>query len=227
MTLGICSTTIDWDATGSMLQGIGQMATLPLLIWATHVGRQTITKYRQQHQSEKAVAAAERVLTAAYAAREAISSVRSPLIEIVEQERAERKLREEQDLSGIDPVSVKKLARAQLYLTRLNNAKAEFDAVWAVMPTARAFFGEDVYNALDNIAHQRRVIQVSAESIVDDDGRDKSFSQSIRGDLTRGGKNDELGKLVDDSVAFLEEQLLPILRAEPIKKQPKPKAEKP
>lgn len=228
MTLGICSTTIDWDATGSMLQGIGQMATLPLLVWATFVGRQTIAKYRQQHQSEKAVAAAERVLTAAYAARDAIASIRSALIEGGEIERAQEKLSGGGAIEAMDALSrrrIEKLARGQVYYDRLNAAKAEFTALFDAMPMGRAYFGPDVYDALEAIAHKRRIIQVSADSLAEDDNSDKAFSRSIRADLSRSG-DDELGKHVGAQVALLEERLLPILRAEkPKKPKKKPRSQ--
>lgn len=229
MTLGICSTAIDWDATGSMLQGIGQMITLPLLAWATWVGRQTITKYRQQHQSEKAVAAAERVLTAAYAARDAIASVRSPLVESAEIERAKAALMPPglEAFNALAERKAEKLARGQVYLDRLNAAKEDFKVIWEAMPMGRAYFGHEVYTAMENIAHQRRVIQVSAEELAHDDGTDKEHSRSIRADLSRATKNDPLGNHVDAQVTLLEERLLPILRSEPPKNYRAPKVGKP
>lgn len=221
MAIGICATTIDWDATGSMLQGIGQMLTLPLLAWATWVGRQTIQKYRQQHQSEKAVAAAERVLTAAYAARDAIAAVRSPLVEGAEIERAQHKLSGGGAIEGMDPLSrrkIEKLARGQVYLDRLTASKDDFQAVWDAMPMGRAYFGVEVYGAMEEIAHQRRVIQVSAEELAHDDGKDREHTNSLRADLSRAGKDDALGKHVEVQVALLEDKLLPILRSEPPRK---------
>lgn len=202
-----------------MLQGIGQLATLPLLAWATLVGRQTIAKYRQQHSSEKAVAAAERVLTAAYAARDAIASVRSPLVESGEIHRAQRALADGVAIEELDPLSrrkIEKAAKGQVYFDRLNAAGDQFKALYEAMPSARAYFGSEVYSALEKIAHQRRVIQVSADELAGDDGSDREHSRSLRADLSWSNKDDNLGSYVEEQVNLLEQKLLPILRPEPL-----------
>lgn len=193
------------------------MGTLPLIAWATYVGRQTIQKFRQQHQSEKTVAAAERVLTAAYAARDAFSAVRSPMIEAAELDRAERKVRSEYDFpEEFDQIdinnSVEKLRRTQVYYTRINSVKAEIDSILAVSPIARAYFGKKVYDALERILHQRRVVLISADALGHDDGMDKSHTRTIHADLSSAVGDDDLGKVIDNQVEFIETVLLPILR---------------
>lgn len=211
----ICSIPVDWDATGSFLSGTAGWAGIGALVWATLKGRQTFQDYRAAKATDKQVEAAERVLTAAYAARSAISDVRSPLIEIAEQQRAERKLDESADGFRDLPSSKKaKYARAQLYLDRLNSVRPQFAAVWDVLPIARAHFGEDVQKALEDIAHQRRVIQVAAEELAEDDQKDREFTRSLHADLSRAGRPDKLGAHVDERVAQLESRLLPILRTE-------------
>lgn len=215
----ICGGAIDWDATGSMLQGWGSLLTIPVLVWAAIKGRQTFEDFSSQKRSEKHIEAAERVLTAAYNARIAIEGVRAPLVEGAEIADAERKISENgEDLSLVDPKRLERAARTQLFYTRLNAIGDEVKAVWDAMPVGLAYFGEEVHAALREIAHQRRVIQVAAESYLDDDGSDKDFSRSIRRDLYRGlGKSaadDEIAKRVQSSVEVLEGKLLPILRTE-------------
>lgn len=215
----ICQVAVDWDATGSMLQGWGSLLTIPVLIWAALKGRQTFEDYSSQKRSEKHIEAAERVLTAAYNARSAIEGVRAPLMEGAEIAAAEREIRENgEDLSLVDPQRLKRAATTQLFYTRLSAISGEINAVWDAMPIGLAYFGGEVHEALREIAHQRRVIQVAADSYLDDDGSDKAFSTSIRRELyRRSGKridDDPVAKKIQESVELLESKLLPILRAE-------------
>jgi hypothetical protein len=215
----ICGVSVDWAATGSMLQGLASLSTIPVLVWAAIKGRQTFEDYSSQKRSEKQIEAAERVLTAAYNARVAIDGVRTPLVEGSEIVAAERQISENgEDLSLVAPERLKRAATTQLFYTRLNAISDEINAVWDALPIGLAYFGEEVHEALREVAHQRRVIQVAADSFLDDDGSDKDFSRSIRRDLYRGfGKaagGDPISEKVQASIELLESKLLPILRAQ-------------
>jgi hypothetical protein len=206
---------IDWDATGSMMQGWGSILTLPVLVWAAVQGRQTIKDYSIQKRSDKHIDAAERILTAAYNARLAIEGVRSPLIEGREIAEAQRRIDENgEDLSVVNPARLQRASTTQVFYTRLNSIAEEIAAVWDAVPIALAYYGEDVSEALRQIAQQRRVIQVAADGYLDDDGSDKEFAKSLRLTLYRGlgEKNDPVTSKIKLAVELLETRLLPVLR---------------
>jgi len=139
------------------------------------------------------------------------------MIESAELDRAERTIRSEYDFPDVfDQIdidnTVKKLRHTQVYYTRMNSVKSEIDAIYTVSPIARAYFGKNVYDALEKILHQRRLILISADALGHDDGMDKSHTRAIQADLSRAVGDDDLGKLVDDQIVFIEKMLLPILR---------------
>lgn len=219
MLHNFCGAAIDWDATGSFLSGTAGWAGIAALIWATFKGRQTFKDYREQKQTEKQIDAAERVLTAAYNCRSAIEGIRANLMEGSELERAEATLVEQgHDLKALTDDKKRRAITAQAFYNRMNQFRADFDAVWDVTPIALAYFGDDIHDALRTIAHQRRVIQVSADSYVQDDGSDKAFSIAVKRDLWTGhGKSaeeDPVANKVDEAIKLLEERMHPILRAD-------------
>lgn len=217
--LSICSAAIDWDATGSMMQGIGGFLAVAGVIWATKQGRDAVSDWRTQKQDERAIGAAERVLTAAYKARTSLEGIRANLTTGAELTRAMDKLKADHpDIVDLPDARQRRLTQTQAIFNRINAYKDDWDEVFAVMPIANAYFGNEIEAQLEELARQRQVVSVSADSFAEDDGTDVEFTKQIRADIWRGltfnGVQDPVATNVAAAILIIENRLLPVLRSD-------------
>lgn len=205
---------IDWDATGSMLSGIGTLIGAGAVVGAAWVGRATFRSWKAQRVEERRMDAAERILTLAYRLRYAFNSVRGRGIFEFETKAAEEKLDANvSDWRSKEQGEQGRMTTAQVILNRLNSRREDWQEIWTLKPVALALFGSEVETSLHAFWTHYVAVEVSASGYAEDDGTDKDFSKSIRRDLF-GGKDDEVGPGVETAIASLEAQLLPILRME-------------
>ena len=106
------------------------------------------------------------------------------------------------------------MTTAQVYLTRLANEHAQWEELIACLPLARAYFGRRAEQALDNFWKQRGAIDVAARMYAEE--LDRKHRQQYEGDLWCGynqARNlpDPIDSAIEQSIATLEEVLLPIL----------------
>lgn len=215
----ICGGSIDWAATGAMLQGWGTWVGSIAVVIAAKLGRDAVSDWRRQKQIEHAIVAADRVLTAAYDVKSSIEGIRANMMFGGELKRAEEKLVENGLVKAdTDDARWKRMITAQGFFNRLADNASYFQELWKVMPAAKAYFGEEAEAALLELVRQRSVISAAAEGWVDEDGNDPEFQKKLRGDLWRGhGKyreQDAMANAVDAQISTLDRMLLPILRAD-------------
>jgi len=200
-------------------QGIGGFLAVAGVIWATKQGRDAVADWRTQKQDERAIGAAERVLTAAYKARTSLDGIRANFMTSAELTRAMDKLKTDYpDVVGFSDARQRRLAHSQAIFNRINAYKADWDELFAVMPIANAYFGAEIEAQLEQLARQRQIVSVSADSYGEDDGSDPEFTKQIRADIWRGltyeGVKDPVATRVTEAVICIEQRLLPVLRSD-------------
>jgi hypothetical protein len=209
-------TATEWAALGGVLSGVGTVIGALAVIGAAWLASNTFETWRRQTLSQRRIEQAERILNAAYKARRALAYVRSPLMEVHELDAAEKHLEKQDSWAGVDANRRKKLVSAQGYYNRLNAFLDERRAVDECLPMARAFFGEQVEQALELLNRQFRMVQIAIDANIWEEN-DREFARSIREDLTSSSGSDRPNKmnvLIEEQVKLIEDKLVPVLRLE-------------
>jgi len=212
----LCDAPVDWSATGDFWSGIGTMLGAVAVIYAARKGASTFQQWKQQKLGERHIEQAERIMTAVDDARDALKSVRSPMMWAHEEEAAKKKLIEgdEAGFNSNTAARQKRLVTAQAYFERLQRTRDKMLALNQCRPMGRAFFGDEIEKAIGTLAHQFLVVQTYAEASIDHEERD-DFGKKIWNALYYSDRNEdcEVTRATNESVATLEAKLLPILRA--------------
>lgn len=209
--------TVDWAATGAMLQGIGTLVGAVAVIAAAIIGGTTFKSWRRQQVAGRKLFQAERILEASYKARRALKFVRGPMIWGHELAAAEEKLKDDPQWGMQLEAKQKRLITAQAYFNRLHRVREEAAALDECLPMARALFGEDLEKAIESLRHQFWVVEVDAEAYIDDDGSDQNFTKKIRRALydikPAEGEVNEVTDKIEAAMATIEATCLPVLRS--------------
>lgn len=218
--------TIDWDATGAMLQGwgsllqgLGSIAAAVAVGVGAIVGANTYNNWRQQKLAERKMDHAEKILTSTYKARRSLSRLRSPAMWAHETDTAEKRLKESGEWDkAFGDEDKKRLAYAQAYYLRLEVTQPDQAALEDCQPIARALFGEPLEKALKTLAHQFWTVRV----YVDANHRDKKdgdpdFRRKIESTIWEGYPSEEenyLDKIIAAEIKIIEDICVPVLRDE-------------
>jgi hypothetical protein len=184
-----CVTTIDWAATGTMLQGIGTVIGALAVIGAAYIGSQTFDKWKCQKLAERHIEQAERILTATYKVRRDLAMVRSPAMWAYEMDAGEARLKElgqwDNIVGGDD--ERKRFRVTQAYYNRLASTRDDQLAVEECQPMARALFGEELEKALEKLNHQFHSVRVYVDANHNDkNGADVEFRRKIESTIWTG-----------------------------------------
>ena len=199
-----------------MLQGEGTLLGAAAVIVAAVIGGSTFKSWRRQEVAGRKLAQAERILEATYKARRALSYVRGRMIWAHELTAAEDTLKEGEQWERTFEPKQKRMVTTQAYFNRLNKTHDEQTALDACLPMARALFGEELEKAIETLRHQFWIVQVDAESYMDDEGDDREFSRKIRRGMHEvkppDGEVNEVTEKIETAVATIETTCLPVLR---------------
>lgn len=220
MRLG-CHSAIDWSATGSWMQAWATFAGAAAVLIAAWIGSARFSEWLRQQQTTRQMDAGERVLTLVYRLKRTFHSVRSSGVSGGELARAEAKLTADYPgYGGLRADHQRRLKTSQVVLTRIAGSEAEWTEFFAVLPIAKAYFGDDVELHLDRLWKQHVAVQVSAEmygdpNVTRDEARDyeADFWEGHGG--TRKAR-DKVGAEIASAVSDIEVRLLPLLRSEMI-----------
>ncbi|WP_155913865.1 hypothetical protein [Asticcacaulis sp. AC466] len=218
MKFAICSSSIDWAATGTMLQGIGTIGGVVAVVWAANKGADTFNAWRRQKVAERRLDQAERILTAAYKGRRALAEVRHAMISEHELLAAGEQMKEKEGWAAQTAPRQKRLVTAQAFYNRINRTKEEREALDQCLPMARALFSENLEQAIEKLIHQFRVVQVDVECYVDYEGTDAEFTKKLKRGMYAlkppAGEVNEVTDAMEVAVATIERICLPVLRLE-------------
>lgn len=207
--------SVDWDATGAMLQGIGSIAGAIALIFASLIGGSTFQSWRRQQLLQRQIPLAERILVVGFESRERVREVRSPIMHGAEIQAArEALIQSNVDLQSIGKKEAGRIENAQVHHDRLSQFNSTWIELQSCKASAYAHFGENVVASLDAILNVVHRIRVYSNALAQDDGSDRNFSRKILGILTSAratGEVDEIQSEIDNAITKLEETLKPIL----------------
>lgn len=198
-----------------MLQGLGTLAGALAVLIAALIGGSTFRSWRRQQIMQRQIPLAERILIAAFEARERLREVRSPLISGNEQDIARNSiLNNGLDISKFDEKRKSNIVFAQVYHERLNRHSDFWVELQSCKASAYAYFGIETVDDINKILVSISSVRIAADSKAEDDESDADFSKSIRRTLSfsrASGDVDELGKEVDEAVNSIENRLKPVL----------------
>lgn len=211
-----CVASVDWQATGAMLQGWGTLLGAGAVLIAASMG---FTAWKRQKIAERLSDHAEKILDAAYVARQGLRELRSIWMSAGELAAAEAMLDEKPDWGKLlIDAKRKRLVTTQAYFIRYNRLASVRAKVVDCLPMASALFGDELENALDKLHHQFWVVRVYAEAYAEDhNGNDLEFNQKIHKalyeapDADQGG---EVSKAIIDAIQTIERICVPALRLE-------------
>ncbi len=197
--------------------GFAQAGAVVFVAWK---GANVFASWRRQKIEERRIDIAERILVAAYRASRALDGIRNPAMFGGETERAEKKLRDDDYPLDAKPDGQRsRIITSQGILNRISDTQAEWDALFEVMPTAAALFGKDLELAIENIIRQKQYVSVYARAYSDNNGNDEQFRKKVERAIWQGvaqayEEPDEVDVAVAESIAKIEQTLLPVVRAD-------------
>jgi hypothetical protein len=214
-----CITIIDWAATGTMLQGVGTVIGAIAVIAAAIIGSRTFDNWKRQKLAERHIDQAVRILTATYKVRRGLSYVRSPAMWGHETDAAEEHLKANgQWDKAFDEREKSSLATAQAYLNRLNRTKDDQKELEECQPMARAFFGEELETAIEQLNRQFWTVEVYVgANHKDKNGADADFRRKIESTIWEGYpsiEENEVDQIIAEQVKLIEDICVPVLRME-------------
>lgn len=198
-----------------MISGIGTLAGAAAIVIAALLGRSAVTDFRQQKVAERELQHAEKALAAAYKMQSALSSIRSPLSTGIELSESEDELKDTDWFGGLLDAKKKRVIQSNVFYRRIRTFKEAFDEGIEMLPFVKAFFGEASEMALRDVIHARHTVRVYADAYTDDEGTDPDFSMTVRSNIWESGSatnTDPVKTKVEEAIAVLEGNLLPIIR---------------
>lgn len=212
--MSICSTAVDWGGTGDYLSGIGTFVGAVAVVVTAFKAANTFNEWKTQKLGEKRIDLAERALTATYAAKDALEYARNPLSDGQELAKAEQDAQTTQSWHEMDGPARKRYAEALVRFNRLKTGSTSRKALVEVMPSAKAFFGDKLYNALSDFHNQFNVLETYLVDYADGEMlEDKDYAKEIREAMYRGHRDDNIiSKVVKKALSEIEAECFPALR---------------
>lgn len=210
--------SIDWAATGAMLQGIGTWAGVAAVIIGAIIGANA---WKAQKRAERRLEMAERILTATHKAKRALGSIRSIMIWGHELDAAQKQLEENEKWEWETESRKQRLRTGQAMYNRLNARRDEVGALDDCLPMARALFSEELEKAIETLRHQFWIVQCDVDAYIDDEhGTDEEFTKKIRRGMydvsPRKGEKNEVTDTINGAVETIERICEPALRLDPL-----------
>lgn len=213
---------------GALLSGVGTMLGAGAVIYAAHKGVNTFDIWKRQKTEERRIELAEQILTLAYHTKEAFEMIRHPGMGGSESKRVEESLVSANLIPEADtkhPPSG--LVTAQAALLRITKKGELWDKLDAIIPSAKAVFGEIVSDALEVFIKERSRIMAAAHGLASLTVQQMEFSDIVgeryfeRSDRYQkilwsgldGEGKDSISNSITVAIDNLENALLPTIRA--------------
>ncbi|MEM9085772.1 MAG: hypothetical protein AAGB23_07605 [Pseudomonadota bacterium] len=148
----------DWEATGTMLQGIGAIITPIGVVFAAFIAANTFDNWKKQKVTERKIEHAENTLSATYRVRDSLRFIRSRGLYQDEFLRADVEL-QEKAVAKKDGPDADNQRLAMVLVQRIRETEASWDALAEVLPFAKAFFSSDLEQALESLHQQRWLLR--------------------------------------------------------------------
>lgn len=158
------------------------------------------------------------MLAAAYDVRRALNYVRGVFHRASELNAAGKHLSDTvPDYAKLTDEEQARFQAAQVIITRMDARQQVWDEVVAIIPSAKAVFGEAIEQHLENLIKQYNLVRNAAVSHAQERPLDAERGERHRAlmyNMDDPENADTLTKQTDADIAALEAVLLPILRAD-------------
>lgn len=218
MALTICSSTIDWAATGAMLQGIGAIGGAGAVAFAAWYATKT---WRHQKLAEHKREQAERILNATYVVQDTLERIRGSLIPPDKLQEATRSLASK-EASGWRYKTAETqdlLAQGAAYISIVENERADRKILLDCIPIAEAIFspknGKLLIMAIRALDHQFQIILHAAHNFGDQPD-DNTYTANKRRTMfvIEDGKPDPVKEAIEEAVKTIKSLCTPAMRLE-------------
>jgi len=207
---------IDWATTGSWMQAWAGFAGAGAVVWAARLGTSSFEHWLKQRQTERKIAAGERILSIVYRLKDAMDAIRSPMQSGHELHAAERKVEKSYEgFSSLGETEKKRIVAAQVILDRVNAQSDLWKELFECLPLARAFYGKAMDENLREVWRQRARVLVASEAAIETPD-DHEFLTQCKDDMWDGwakaaGRVDRVGDALSRVLAEAEARILPVL----------------
>ena len=199
-----------------MLNGIGSIGSALAILAAGIFGRKLLSDFTATKQAENELVHAEKTLATAYQLRDVLASVRSPMSTAKELLDSEEELRANGTLESLGAgARPERFIQANVFSMRIRRWSGLMEQAYGLMPYARAYFGEDGYQAFRELVSAFNAVHIFANSYAEDNGNDRAGSQKIEDTIWETGPSEDPNSLtfkLDSAIKVLELQLRPIIR---------------
>lgn len=208
---------VDWVAAGSWAQAIAGLSGAGAVVWAANKGAATFGSWLQQKQTERRIDVADRLLTLVYKLERTFPGIRSPVTYGWELDAAREQLRVNRpDLDNEPEDRRRRLEMAQVVVTRVASQQSIWDELSAALPTAKAYFGDELKDVLEGF--WRAAVRIRVAGLAYPDAPDRDQASRLEGDFWEGWGEaahgeDPVGSMVNDAVTHSEAVLVPVLRS--------------
>ena len=196
---------------GAVLQGVGAIAQAMAIFAAAWLASNTFQNWRKQKLSERRIEQAERILTAAYHARDALNFVRNPWGDASESKIAEDYLKSKDFWVNTPEGKRQELIEKQSGYNRLNKTEEDRKALSQCLPMARALFNDTVEDAIrilglqfNKVEHAIRFAHLNSDN--------EESARRNHDDRYRFGSDNTMDNTIAKQIEVLERELFPILR---------------
>ncbi|OHC96732.1 MAG: hypothetical protein A3H25_10715 [Sphingomonadales bacterium RIFCSPLOWO2_12_FULL_63_15] len=211
--LNVCSTPVDWAATGTYLSGVG---TLLGAMAVTYGATQGFKLWRRQKLAERNMESAERIMAASYQARRALEQVRNAWMDGREEHAAHHEIKDAPSYANSNDERKRRMVVAQVYINRLRSTAKAQEALDECGTSILALVDPELNKAMEHLYRQFGVLQVFIEEYPDATDPADDFTQAIKAALyqRKRAADDEISLKVAKFIGTIEDRCKPYLTEE-------------
>lgn len=217
--LNLCNKAVDWDATGSMVAGLGAWAGVAAVVYAANQGANVFKSWKRQKVEERRMDLAEQVLNHAYELHDAFLGLRVPFRTILETAKATQELEANQEITdGTQPDLRRLLIEGRICINRHGAMQAHISGLRSLMPRVKAIFGGQTEQAAHHILNMYSQYLWCANNLYSSvefggAGAEAEYMKTLKITLDPSGE-DRQATDMGNQIAILDRELLPIVRSE-------------
>lgn len=164
--------TCDWAVTGSMLSGVGQVASAVTVVAAAWIAANTFNAWKRQHLTQKRVEYAEQIITLVRKAEVELDKIRhfNPERLWHEREAIEKDVLAYEDFSEIEDEEerrhrIEDAVEGRLYLHNLEENSSIEALLLELLAPATAYWGEELSEPLEAVVEAYQQCRSAANTL--------------------------------------------------------------
>lgn len=218
------------DAAVSIFSSFSSIVAAGAVIFTAYIGGKQINKWQDEKRFDIRIKNALKIMKITYRARRSLFLIRYNIPTDNELEKAKDKLKNEGvEISIID--SREDIIKSVVFLNRIKERTKEKNAILKCLPVAQSTFGDDIKDALEDLAHNYVYLRNIANNVVSSASKEEASeylnllyidrtkmkvednTESTIGERIREAESlDSLEKKISNHVKLIEKRCLPILK---------------